>query len=108
MTTAIAMKEGTLDSGIDKHFGRCAFFFIVNEETGESEIIENPANQVAGCKADVIVKILSEKNVSKVISGDFGSTVQQLLNEKQIQMIIYPDDKMNVQQIVAFLVKKHN
>lgn len=106
MKTAIAMQEGTVNSKIDKHFGKCAFFLILNDEDGKSEIIENPGNTIQGCKADVIVSKLAEKKISRVIAGDFGSNVQQVLNKKQIQMIINPDESVTVSDLISLLTIK--
>ena len=106
MKIAIAMQEGNVNSRIDKHFGKCAFFFILDDENGKSEIIENPGNTIKGCKADVIVNALAKKNVSKIIAGDFGSNVQQILNKRQIQMIINPDENVTVLDITSLLRSK--
>jgi len=106
MKTAIAMKEMTMESRIDRHFGKCDSFLIFDGVTGKSEIIENPGKSLQGCKADIIVNMLVEKKVSRIISGDFGSNVQQLLNKHQIQMIIYPDNTLTVSEIIALLTNK--
>jgi predicted Fe-Mo cluster-binding NifX family protein len=103
MKTAIALKEGTINSPVDKHFGKCAFFLIYNADNGESEIIENPASVQPGCKAETIVKKLSDKKVSRVIAGDFGTTAQQLLNKLKVQMIIHPDTNVPASDLIALL-----
>ncbi len=100
------MQDGNINSRIDKHFGKCAFFFILDDENGKFEIIENPGNTIKGCRADVIVNVLATKNVSKIIAGDFGSNVQQIINKRQIQMIINPDESVTVSDITSLLTSK--
>jgi len=108
MKTAIAASGTNPDTKIDHHFGKCACFFIIDEITGKTEIFENPAKTIHGCKGDVIVNELVERDVKRVIAGDFGTNVQQLLNKQQIQMIIHPDDQMSVFDIIELLSKRNN
>lgn len=106
MKTAIAASGNTPDTKIDHHFGKCAFFFILDDVTRQTEMFENPAKTIPGCKGDTIVKKLIEKEVKRVIAGDFGTKVQQLLNKQQIQMIIHPGDQVSVSDIIELLSKK--
>lgn len=106
MNTAIACKEANTSSFIDKHFGKCSFFCIVNESTGKVEFIANPGLNVPECKAEIIVKTLIAKKIKKVISGDFGTNVQKLLNHHKIQMILHPDDSIRISELVRLLTIK--
>jgi predicted Fe-Mo cluster-binding NifX family protein len=108
MKTAIALKEGNENSCIDRHFGRCAFFCIFDDETGLSEIRENPGLGSRECKGEIIVRKLLEWKVSRVISGDFGIHVQQSLTRHRIQMIIHPDEIMKVGDIISLISQKKN
>jgi len=107
MKTAIAAQTSTSEAMIDKHFGKCSCFLIYDDVNKTSEVINNPAKGIRGCKGDVIVSKLLEKNVKRVIAGDFGTIVQQLLNNHQIQMIIYPESQIKISEIIKLLTQKH-
>jgi predicted Fe-Mo cluster-binding NifX family protein len=107
MKTAIAAQNSNSDSLIDKHFGKCSHFFIYHDVSRTTEVIDNPAQGIQGCKGDVIVNKLLEKDVKRVIAGDFGTNVQQLLNKNHIQMIIHPDNRVSVSEIIELLKHKN-
>jgi len=106
MKTAIASQSSTTESQIDKHFGKCSCFIIYDNISRTYEVIDNPAKKTPGCKGDVIVNELLEKNVKQVIAGDFGTIVQQLLNGHNIQMVIYPDTQIRVSEIFKLISQK--
>ena len=108
MKTAIPASGTNSNTKIDHHFGKCDYFFIFEDTTGHTEIVENPAKTAHGCKGDMIVKKLVEKDVRRIVAGDFGTIVQQLLNKHHIQMIIHPDDQVSVSDIIKLLSKKNN
>jgi len=103
MKVAITAQEADTQSKIDRHFGRCAFFYILDEITGKSEFMENPGKSSPGCRAEIIVGKLVKANIKKIISGDFGTNVQQLLNKYRIQMILQPDEDIRIDRIAEIL-----
>lgn len=106
MKIAIASRSMSTDSEVDKQFGKCAYLWIYNDDTGHSEVFENPGRSENCCVGEIILKELKSRNVKRIIAGDFGSNMQQLLNRDQIQMIIYPDSQTTVNQIMGLLSKK--
>ncbi len=108
MKTAIAAQNSGSETLIDKHFGKCSHFHIYDDISHVTEIIDNPAQGIKGCKGNVIVDVLISKNVKRVIAGDFGTKVQQLLNQNQIQMIIHPDTRVTISEIIELLNHKNN
>ena len=107
MKTAIAAQNSSSETMIDKHFGKCSYFHIYDDESQTTEVIDNPARGIKGCKGDVIVNELIAKNVNAVIAGDFVTKVQQLLNQGQIQMIIHLDTRVSVSEIIELLNHKN-
>jgi len=107
MNTAIALSGNTLSSKLSKHFGRCSWFCLVNDATGEIGWMENPGRSVEGCKGGTIVSRLILNNVNRVISGDFGTNVQQLLNAHHIQMIIHPEETVRADTLIKLIQQKH-
>ena len=108
MKTAIAAQNSSSETLIDKHFGKCSHFHIYDDISRTTEVMDNPAQGIKGCKGDVIVDRLIAKNVKCVVAGDFGTKVQQLLNKNQIQMIIHPDTRVSVSEIVDLLNHKNS
>ncbi|TSA27616.1 MAG: hypothetical protein D4R67_05750 [Bacteroidetes bacterium] len=106
MKTAIAIKEASTQSRLDKHFGKSAFFLILDDITKQTEVFENPSKAVCECKGNMIINVLIQKGVKRVIAGDFGTHVQQLLNKHHIQMIIHPDEKVSLSDIILLLIQK--
>ncbi len=107
MKTAISSQSAYEDAIIDQHFGKCSHFFIYNDVEETTEIIENPGKGMKGCPGCIIVEKLWEKNVGRVIAGDFGTHVQKSLNEKHIQMIIHPEKQIQVKDIILLLTNKN-
>ncbi len=107
MKTAIASQNSSSETLIDKHFGKCSHFHIYDDSSRHTEVIENPAQGIKGCKGDVIVDELISKNVKSVVAGEFSTKVQQLLNKNHIQMIIHPDTRVPVSEIIELLNHKN-
>lgn len=107
MKTAIAAQNSSSETLIDKHFGKCSHFLIYDDTSHTTEVINNPAQGIKGCKGDVIIDELISKNVNRVIAGDFGTKVQQLLNKNKIQMIIHPDTRVSVSELIELLNHKN-
>lgn len=107
MKTAIAAQNSSSDTLIHKHFGKCSHFHIYDDLSKTTEVIDNPAQGIKGCKGDVIVDELIAKNIKRVIAGDFGTKVQELLNNNKIQMIIHPDARISVSEIIELLNLKN-
>jgi predicted Fe-Mo cluster-binding NifX family protein len=106
MRTAIACTEPDADATIDRHFGKCQFFCLVDEKTGKMKFVANPGLNSEGCRGEMIVDYLVSENIKKVISGDFGTNVQKLLNEHKIQMILYPDSPVRISEVIKLLTHK--
>ena len=100
MKTIITSSENKITAAFDKRFGRAAWFCIYDEQTGETEFIENMnlnASNGAGTKA---AEKAVELNVKKIISGDFGPKAKDLLDKFEIQMVILRDDNLTIESII--------
>ncbi len=106
MKVAFAAENNSLNSRIDKHFGRCAYFMIYDTHTGEYEFIENSYREIkeyAGCAA---VKLLQEKQVERIISSEIGEKVKILLKELKIQIIIVVDTEKTLKDYIVLMRAK--
>jgi predicted Fe-Mo cluster-binding NifX family protein len=78
MKTIITSSENKITAAFDKRFGRAAWFCLYDDQTGETEFIENSnvhSSNGAGTKA---AEKAVELKVEKVISGDFGPKAKDL------------------------------
>ena len=105
MKTAIASTGSAPDASIDRHFGRCPFFFVYDDATGKVIHMENPAKEQPNCKGDVIVRMFAREGITRVIAGDFGTKVQRLLVDGKIQMVIIADENVRVSDILFMLTQ---
>ena len=103
MRTAITSQGNSLESKLDQRFGHCHFFVIYDKQTGAIEIIPNPYSEAEEQAGTLSVKLLSSKNVNKIISGEFGMKVKPILDSLKIQMIILKDPEKKIQSIIEML-----
>lgn len=105
MKIAMASKGNTLDSAIDSSFGRCAWFIIYDTENGAMEFIPNPNKDMKEHAGQAAVELITSRNVSKIISGEFGNKIKPLLDSLNIQMIVVKDSEKRISHIIEMLNK---
>lgn len=103
MKIAMASTGNTLDSNIDSSFGRCAWFIIYDTENGAMELIPNPNKDMEEHAGQAAVELISSRNVSKIISGEFGIKIKPLLDSMNIQMIVVKDSTKRISHIIKLL-----
>ena len=83
MKIALTISEKNENSKVDSRFGRCPYFLIINDQTGERKIIDNTQNlnamQGAGIQA---AQNLLKENPDVLITGNIGPKAFMLLSEK--------------------------
>lgn len=80
MKIAISSEGTTLDSKMDPRFGRCAYFLLVDEDTGEILPVVNPAANAMGGAGPQAAQNLSDKGVAVVITGNLGPNAARSLD----------------------------
>jgi len=105
MKIAMASTGNTLESIIDSSFGRCAWFVIYDTENGAMEFIPNPNKDKEEHAGPAAVELISSRNVSKIISGEFGVKIKPLLDSMNIQMIVVKDPTKTISHIIELLKK---
>ncbi len=83
MKIALTISEKSENSVVDPRFGRCPYFLIYDDETGEKKIIDNRMNlnamQGAGIQS---AQNLLKENPDVLITGNIGPKAFMLLNGK--------------------------
>ena len=84
MRIAIASTGRELDSPIDQHFGRCAYFLIV-EINGEDiklvKVMENTAMHQRGGAGITAAQLVGNEKVDAVVAGAFGPRAFDVLSQ---------------------------
>ena len=87
MKICITTTGSDLDSSIDQVFGRCAYFLIVDSETGEFEPVLNKAKEAdrgAGVQASQAVVDLGAQTV---ICSNIGPNALSVLQGSGVKVI---------------------
>lgn len=86
MNLAVSATGDQLESQLDRRFGRCAYFIIVDPETMEFETIQNSsrgASSGAGVKA---AQILADSEVGSLVTGNVGPNAYNALTAAGIDI----------------------
>lgn len=103
MKIAITSTGNSPDSNIDPRFGRCAYFVIHDLESGSTEFMPNPNKNASNGAGPASVKIVADKGVKKIVSGEFGMKIKSILDSLEIQMIVIKDHDKKISEIIDML-----
>ncbi|MCG2726142.1 MAG: NifB/NifX family molybdenum-iron cluster-binding protein [Elusimicrobia bacterium] len=87
MKICITSQGDSLESQIDKKFGRCLYFIIADSETLEFEAIKNPNLDGMGGVGVQSGQLMSNKDVKAVLTGNVGPNAFQTLQAAKIDII---------------------
>ncbi len=103
MKVAITSTGNSLESKIDKRFGRCSFFVIYDTETKSVEFIPNPNKDAEEGAGPASVQLVATRKADKIVSGEFGLKIKPLLDSLKIQMIVLKEPERTVSDIIDYL-----
>lgn len=102
MKVAITSTGDSLDSKLDERFGRCSYFVVYDTESKSTEFIPNPNKEAENGAGPASVQVVASRNVSKIVSGEFGMKIKSLVDSLQIQMIVVKEPK-TIREIIQML-----
>jgi predicted Fe-Mo cluster-binding NifX family protein len=79
MKIAVSASGPSLEDLVDPGFGRCAYFQIIDPDTLEVEVLENPGRQASGGVGMDAARRVAERGVTHVLTGTCGPNAQKLL-----------------------------
>lgn len=88
MKIIITAVSPTIDAAFDPRFGRCAYFVVFDTESMQWEAFPNPAIDAPGGAGTQAAQFAVEKQVSAVVSGNFGPNASSALNVAEIAMYV--------------------
>ncbi len=103
MKIAITSQGSSLESFIDQRFGRCSYFIVYDTESKAMEFIPNPNRDVENGAGPASVQLVASRNVSKIITGEFGIKIKSLLDSLKIQMIVVKDPQKTIGESIEML-----
>jgi predicted Fe-Mo cluster-binding NifX family protein len=83
----ITSKGKDLEAEVDPKFGRARYFLIVDPNTMEFEVIENPNVEAAHGAGIQTAQLVSSKNVGALLTGNCGPNAQRVLQSSGIKVI---------------------
>lgn len=88
MQTAITATGPTLDSNVDPRFGRCAYFLIVDVDTMEFQVIENPNGALGQGAGIQSAGLLAGKGVDVLLTGYCGPKAHEALSAADVEVLL--------------------
>jgi len=83
----ITSKGKDLEAEVDPNFGRARYFLLVDPNTMEFEVIENPNAEAAHGAGIQTAQLISGKNVGAVLTGNCGPNAQSVLQSSGTKVI---------------------
>ena len=87
MKLAIASTGKSLDNRISLDFGRAPFFLIIDQDSMEMTVVENPYTEAQPCAGILVVEMLAKEGVKLVIADLCGERAAQALQGAEIKLI---------------------
>jgi predicted Fe-Mo cluster-binding NifX family protein len=103
MKIVITSNGNSPDSKLDSHFGRCSHFVFYDTLTKSIEFFPNPFKDLKEEAGFNAVKLLTTRNIEKIVTGELGIKVKPLLDSLKIQQIIYKNKEKSIQDIINML-----
>ena len=86
MKLAVSASQDTLDSQLNRKFGRCKFFLIVDPETMEFDTIQNASRNASGGAGVKAAQTLADLEVDAVLTGNIGPNAFNALTAANIDI----------------------
>ena len=86
MKIAVSATGPSLDADVDPRFGRCRYLVIVDPETMEFEVVENPNVGAAGGAGTATAQMVANMGVEVVLTGNPGPNASQTLDAAGIKV----------------------
>jgi predicted Fe-Mo cluster-binding NifX family protein len=99
MKIAVSAAGTDLDAMVDRRFGRCQCFLIVDTEDMTVDVLENSAVALGSGAGIQAAQNLAEKGVTHVLTGNCGPKAHQALTSAGIGVIV--DCAGRVRDVVA-------
>ena len=100
MKLMITAQGPSLESPVDRRFGRCAWLILFDTETSKWEAFQNPGVSQSGGAGVAAAQFVVDKGAEVVLSGDFGPNASRAFQAANIGMQRFTDNTTTVQEAV--------
>ncbi len=107
MKLAITISGKTIDAPFDGRFGRASAFCVIDTETNEWLIRENPALSAVGGAGVQAAQFVAQTGAGAVVSGAFGPNAFVTLQAAKIAMYTAPAGQAFSAQDVLEMFRKN-
>lgn len=102
---AISSSGKTEKSFLDLRFGKCENVVLYDQSTGDYSVIENQFKNTDH-SGEQLVKLLKQKGVSVVITGEVGPKASSALQKEELQLVLLNEEKIKVEEVIQRLKNK--
>lgn len=88
MKIAVTSMGKTVGAQMDARFGRCALFLIVDTEDMSVEVVDNTSGALSGGAGIQSARLMAEKGVQSVLTGNCGPNAHQTLTAAGIEVVV--------------------
>jgi len=89
MKIIITTTSATIESEVDPHFGRGAYFLTTDTDTLQWEAQPNPGASAPGGAGTLAAQFVANQHAETVISGDFGPNAYGALKATGVAMYLF-------------------
>ena len=100
MKLIISAQDPSLESSVDRRFGRCTWLILFDTETNQWEAFQNPGSIQSGGAGVAAAQFVVDKGAEVVLSGDFGPNASRAFQAANIGMQRFTDSTKTVQEAV--------
>ena len=88
MKICITSSGQSLEDIIDPRFGRCQCFIILDTESMQYEVIENPAKSAGGGAGTQAGQLVANKGAEVVLTGNVGPNAFNTLQAAGLKVVV--------------------
>jgi predicted Fe-Mo cluster-binding NifX family protein len=88
MRIAITATGPDLEAKVDPRFGRCPYFLVVETDDLSFEVVKNPNVALGGGAGIQSARLMAERGVKGVLTGNCGPNAHQTLSAAGIAVIV--------------------
>ncbi len=100
MKLIISAQNSSLESQVDRRFGRCTWLILFDTDTNLWEAFQNPGVSQSGGAGVAAAQFVVDKKADVVISGDFGPNASRAFQAANVEMLRFTDSTTTVQEAV--------
>jgi predicted Fe-Mo cluster-binding NifX family protein len=87
MKIAVSSSGTDQSAQVDPRFGRCAYFLVIDTESGKTEAIANAAQSAGGGAGIQAAQTVADHGAETVLTGNVGPNAHRALQAAKISVI---------------------